>query len=101
MIRIMIWAKDKSTGYIYRITEGTGDNLLQEDIDDGYVDYIYYDYYASYEDIKDDCAYDGGQILTKKLCADMSQQEFLGILCDFESIDINDLEILESNYDNR
>lgn len=98
---IVIWAKDKSTGYIYRIAEGTGDNLLQEDIDEGYVDYIYYDYYASFEDIKDDCAYDGGIIYTMKLCREMSQEEFLKRLCNFEVIDYNNLEILESNYENQ
>ena len=101
MTNILIWAKDKDTGYIYRITEGTGDNLFQEDIDEGYVDYIYYDYYASYDDIRDDSAYDGGIIYTKKLCQEMSQEEFLKRLCNFEAIDYNNLEILESNYDNR
>ena len=30
---------------IIRIAEGTGDNLLEEDMDAGYVDYIYYDQY--------------------------------------------------------
>ena len=30
---------------IIRIAEGTGDNLLPEDIEEGYVDYIYYEQY--------------------------------------------------------
>lgn len=100
MTDILIWAQDED-GYIYRIAEGTGDNLTQEDIDDGYVDYIYYDYYASFEDIKDDCTYDGGIIYTKKLCKDMSQEEFLKRLCNFEALDYNKLKILESNFENR
>ena len=30
---------------IIHIAEGTGYNLLQEDIEEGYVDYIYYEQY--------------------------------------------------------
>lgn len=98
MKRINIWAKDRDTDYIYHITEGTGDNLLQEDIDAGYVDYIYYDYYKSFDDVKEDYTYDGGMIVTRKLCADMSLEEFLNIFCDFENLDVTTLDILENNY---
>ena len=31
---------------IIHISEGSGDNLLQEDIENGYVDYIYYSQYG-------------------------------------------------------
>lgn len=34
---ILIWSKE--TGFV-RVTEGSGDNLLNEDLIEGYVDYI-------------------------------------------------------------
>jgi hypothetical protein len=49
---------------IIRISEGTGDNLLDEDMDAGYVDYIYYEQYELGPDIRD---VDGGQIMLTKL----------------------------------
>lgn len=46
---------------IIRISEGTGDNLLDEDIDAGYVDYIYYEQYEfGAFDIEE---HDGGQVM--------------------------------------
>ena len=57
---------------IYRILEGTGDALEQEDIDDGYVDYIYIDIYDQMSDIVDNDIIDGGMILLKTLYKDMS-----------------------------
>ena len=48
------------TGQIIRIAEGDGSNLSAEDIENGYVDYIYYDQYELGEDIAE---VDGGQIL--------------------------------------
>lgn len=41
----------------FKIAEGTGDNLLEEDIEMGYVDYIYYTVYDSEGEI------DGGMML--------------------------------------
>lgn len=49
---------------IVRISEGTGDNLLDEDIEVGYVDYIYYEQYELGPDIRE---VDGGQIMLTKL----------------------------------
>lgn len=49
---------------IVRIAEGTGDNLLDEDIEAGYVDYIYYDQYNLEVCIPE---VDGGQIMLTKL----------------------------------
>ena len=57
---------------IYRILEGTGDALEQEDIDDGYVDYIYIDIYDQMSDIVDNDIIDGGMILLKTLYKDTS-----------------------------
>jgi hypothetical protein len=49
---------------IVRISEGTGDNLLDEDIEAGYVDYIYYEQYELGPDIRET---DGGQVMLEKL----------------------------------
>lgn len=48
---------------IIRISEGDGCNLSQEDIDNGYVDYLYYDIFDP-QDIQD--VEDGGMILLEK-----------------------------------
>ena len=51
------------------VTEGTGDNLLREDIADGYVDYVNYDIGCFEEDsfVSDD----GGMVLSKKMICEM------------------------------
>ena len=53
-----------SMKHLIRVSEGTGDNLLDEDIDDGYVDYIYYEQYELGPDIKE---HDGGQVMLTEL----------------------------------
>lgn len=45
------------------IQEGSGDNLSDEDLDEGYVDYIYYTQY-SLEDFEEE---DGGMMLLTEL----------------------------------
>lgn len=52
---------------IIRIAEGSGDNLLPEDIEAGYVDYIYYDQHDLGVDMPD---VDGGQILLEEMFRD-------------------------------
>lgn len=52
---------------IIRIADGSGDNLLREDIKEGYVDYIYYEQYELGADMPE---IDGGQILLKELLRD-------------------------------
>ena len=52
---------------IIRIAEGNGSNLLQEDIENGYVDYIYYDQHELGEDMQE---VDGGQILLEEMLRD-------------------------------
>lgn len=49
---------------IVRISEGTGDNLLDEDMDAGYVDYIYYEQHDLGIDFPE---VDGGQIMLTEL----------------------------------
>lgn len=55
---------------IVRIAEGSGDNLLPEDVEKGYVDYIYYEQYELEIDMP---KADGGQILLKRLLRDEYQ----------------------------
>ena len=52
---------------VVHISEGSGDNLLQEDIENGYVDYIYYDQYELGADVTE---MDGGQILLEEMLKD-------------------------------
>lgn len=53
-----------SANEIIRIAEGTGDNLLKEDIKEGYVDYIYYDQHELDMDLPE---VDGGQVMLTEL----------------------------------
>lgn len=46
------------------IAEGSGDNLLPEDIKEGYADYIYYEQYELHNGFPE---IDGGQVLLKEL----------------------------------
>lgn len=49
---------------IIKISEGSGDNLSEEDMEDGYVDYIYYEQYSR------ECSFpevDGGMIMLTEL----------------------------------
>ena len=48
---------------IIKISEGSGDNLLEEDLKAGYVDYIYYDTYEMLGGIRE---LDGGMIMLKE-----------------------------------
>lgn len=48
---------------IIHIAEGTGYNLLQEDIEEGYVDYIYYEQYELSQGFPE---IDGGQVLLEE-----------------------------------
>ena len=89
------WLKSSKTGYYYHMQEGTGDALTQEDIDAGYVDYIYYDYYECINDIYEDSAYDGGCILLKTLYRDMTTSEVIKKLADFENEKEEDLVIVK------
>ncbi len=52
---------------IVKVTEGTGDNLTEDDMEAGYIDYIYYDTYTMDGDIQE---YDGGIIMLTELFQD-------------------------------
>lgn len=49
---------------IIKISEGTGDNLTDEDMDAGYVDYIYYEQYSREQGFPE---VDGGMIMLTEL----------------------------------
>ena len=56
---------------IVKISEGTGDNLLDEDIDAGYVDYIYYEQYELGDYIETNLKeVDGGMVMLTELFRD-------------------------------
>lgn len=52
---------------VLRISEGTGDNLLREDRQAGYIDYIYYSSYDMNDEFSED---DGGEILLEEYFKD-------------------------------
>ena len=52
---------------IIKISEGTGDNLTDEDTAEGFVDYIYYEQYSRETDFPE---VDGGMILMTELIRD-------------------------------
>lgn len=59
---IFIYVQTKKQ--IIRIDEGSGDNLTDDDIGQGYVDYIYYEVYNVQQDFPE---IDGGMIMLKEL----------------------------------
>lgn len=60
-IDIFIYVQTKRQ--IVRIDEGSGDNLTDDDIAHGYVDYIYYEVYNVQQDFPET---DGGMIMLKE-----------------------------------
>lgn len=56
------------------VSEGTGDNLLDEDIEQGYKDYAMLSLYTI--DGDELALVDSGQMMTEKLIADMTDQEY-------------------------
>ena len=59
---IFIYVKTKKQ--IIRIDEGSGDNLTDDDISQGYVDYIYYEVYNVQQNLPE---VDGGMIMLTEL----------------------------------
>lgn len=49
---------------IIRIDEGSGDNLTNDDIDQGYIDYIYYEVYNVQQNLPE---VDGGMVMLTEL----------------------------------
>lgn len=65
----------KDTEKLITIVEGTGDNLTDEDIKDGYTDYVMTSIYrVEGEDI---VLEDSGQMLSQTLIADLEEDELV------------------------
>lgn len=89
---MLIYVKEEDV--LIAAQEGTGDNLLDEDIAEGYVDYFMVNVYTrdGYE-MKE---VDGAQIMTKKLIFDMEAEERIETIGKFFGFEINDFIVLES-----
>lgn len=61
--------------------EGTGDNLLDEDEEQGYKDYAMLSLYSI--DGDELALVDSGQMMTEKLIADMTEEEYIERLEDY------------------
>ncbi len=77
---MLIYVKDPDYTIITAV-EGTGDNLTDEDIKDGYIDYFMTSIYKQEgEEIE---LADGGQLLTTTPIKDMEQEEQVKRLLDY------------------
>lgn len=72
--------------------EGTGDNLLDEDVKDGLVDYYMSSMFNKADE--DIALVDSAQIMTTKLIKDMDEEEQIKILRDYWEL-TGDYVILE------
>lgn len=71
----------KDTEYLITIVEGTGDNLTDEDIKDGYTDYVMTSIYeVDGEDIN---LKDSGQMLSKTPIEDLEEDELVRRVLDY------------------
>ena len=71
----------KDTEKLITIVEGTGDNLTDEDIEDGYIDYVMTSIYrVEGEDI---VLEDGGQMLSRTPIEDLEEDELVRRVLDY------------------
>lgn len=71
----------KDTEKLITMVEGTGDNLTDEDIKDGYTDYVMTSIYrVEGEDI---VLEDSGQMLSQTLIADLEEDELVRRVLDY------------------
>ena len=71
----------KDTEKLITIVEGTGDNLTDEDIKDGYTDYVMTSIYRV--DGEDIVLEDGGQMLSQTPIADLEEDELVRRVLDY------------------
>ena len=76
---LVVFVPGKHFENFFIIEEGTGDNLLPEDVQTGYVDYLNYDLYTMQIDVEDPddpktllAPEDGGMVLLKTLVQDIT-----------------------------
>ena len=72
---------DKKQKTMVVAAEGTGDNLLPEDEEQGYKDYAMLSLYSI--DGDELALVDSGQMMTEKLIADMTEEEYIERLEDY------------------
>lgn len=74
---------DETATYLFIIEEGTGDNLLDEDFDDGYVDYVNWTMHrmALDDDIPVFVEDDGGMVLSKEYVCDRTVESICKDVC--------------------
>lgn len=72
---------DKKQKTMVVAAEGTGDNLLDEDEEQGYKDYAMLSLYSI--DGDELALVDSGQMMTEKLIADMTEEEYVERLEDY------------------
>lgn len=71
----------KDTEKLITIVEGTGDNLTDEDVEDGYIDYVMTSVYrVEGEDI---VLEDGGQMLSQTPIEDLEEDELVKRVLDY------------------
>ena len=71
----------KDTERLITIVEGTGDNLTEEDIKDGYTDYVMTSIYKV--DGEDITLEDAGQMLSQTPIADLEEDELVSRVLDY------------------
>lgn len=71
----------KDTEKLITIVEGTGDNLTEKDIKDGYTDYVMTSIYKV--DGEDIVLEDGGQMLSQTPIADLEEDELVSRVLDY------------------
>lgn len=69
--------------YTVAVEEGTGDNLLLEDMDNGYIDYVNWTMHAMKMDynLPVFVEWDGGMVLTKTYVQEMTVEEVCNMVC--------------------
>ena len=90
---MLIWLGEPDYKLITAV-EGTGDNLSDEDIKDGYVDYWMTSIYK--QEGEEIVLEDGGQLLTSTPIKDMDTDEQVERLLDYWDINNNNYSVLES-----
>ena len=71
----------KDTEKLITIVEGTGDNLTDEDIKDGYIDYVMTSIYKV--DGEDIVLEDGGQMLSRTPIKDLEEEDLVNRVLDY------------------
>lgn len=80
---LLLFFPDEPGGIFLSFYEGTGDNLLHEDIEAGYVDYVNYETFCLSKDYGDNTLkeLDGGMLMTKQYVKEMSLVTLIREIC--------------------